>query len=184
MPTDIQRLLDLEAIRTLVNIYCRAADRQDHQLMRSLYHEDALDDHGSFFQGLAMDFIDKLPEIQAPMEILHHSTTTHNIELDGDKAEGEVYVIAFHRVATETHSIDLLIGGRYLDKYERRDDVWKFSHRAALADWATVQDPSSVDLDHPLVSGALIGRRDNTDPSYKFFDCFSRGVYIPIRAHS
>ena len=74
MPTDIQRLLDLEAIRTLVNIYCRAADRQDHQLMRSLYHEDALDDHGSFFQGLAMDFIDKLPEIQAPMEILHHST--------------------------------------------------------------------------------------------------------------
>ena len=70
---DVQKLLDREAIKELVNLYCRAADRHDHELMRSLYHEDAIDDHGSFFKGLAMDFIDKLPEIQAPMKILHHN---------------------------------------------------------------------------------------------------------------
>ena len=44
----IQELIDKESIRELVNLYCRAADRHDHVLMRSLYHEDATDDHGSF----------------------------------------------------------------------------------------------------------------------------------------
>ncbi|MBA6413780.1 nuclear transport factor 2 family protein [Parahaliea sp. F7430] len=175
MQTQVQRLLDLEAIRNLVHIYCRAADRHDHKLMRELYHEDALDDHGSFFKGLAMDFIDKLPEIQAPMEILHHNTSTHNIELDGDKAEGEVYVIAFHRVALEKRSIDLIVGGRYLDKYEKREGVWKFSHRAGLADWTHIQDPSSVDFSHPLVSGALVGQAGLDDPSYSFFQGFTAG---------
>jgi len=48
----------------------------------------AHDDHGSFFKGPAMEFIDMLPEIQAPMEILHHNITSINIALDGDKAEG------------------------------------------------------------------------------------------------
>ena len=103
----LQKLLDKEAIRELVQIYCRAADRHDNELMRSLYHEDATDDHGSFFKGLAMEFIDKLPEIQVPMEILHHNVTTHNIELQGDRAEGEVYVLAFHKIRTDEGSIDL-----------------------------------------------------------------------------
>ena len=67
------------------------------------------------------EFIDKLPEIQAPMEILHHNTTTINLKIKGNYGEGEVYVLAFHKVQTETGPFDLLIGGRYLDKYEKRD---------------------------------------------------------------
>ncbi len=91
MEKQLARLLDKEAIRDLVQIYCRAADRHDHELMRSLYHEDAYDDHGSFFKGSAMEFIDMLPEIQKPMAILHHNVTTHNIMFDEsrpDYAEG------------------------------------------------------------------------------------------------
>ena len=48
---EIRALIDKEAIRELVNLYCQAADRHDHELMRSLYHENAEDDHGSFFRG-------------------------------------------------------------------------------------------------------------------------------------
>ena len=70
--------------------------------MRSLYHEDAYDDHGSFFKGKAMEFIDLLPEIQKSMGILHHNVTTHNIKLNGEtRHEGETYIIAFHQVITE-----------------------------------------------------------------------------------
>jgi len=166
----IQYWINKNEIQDLLNLYCRAADRRDHKAMRELYHPDAIDDHGGFFKGLATDFIDKLPEIQAPMEILHHNITTVNIEIDGNYAEGEVYVLAFHTVAGPDGPTDVLIGGRYLDKYEKREDTWKFSHRAVVADWVKIDSPSSVDLSHPFVDGSHIGCSGRDDPSYKFFD--------------
>ena len=176
----IQDLLDKHAIQELIHTYCNAADRKDIEKMRSLYHDDAIDDHGGFFKGPAMDFIDQLPAIQEPMEILHHNVTTVNIKLDAapDGArygEGEVYILAFHKVKTEQGALDLLVGGRYLDKYEKRDGVWKFAHRAVLADWVNVHDPSIVDLQHPIIEGSLLGSASEADPSYEFFSLFKRG---------
>jgi len=166
--------IDKQEILELVNRYCQAADRHDHDALRALYHADALDDHGAFFKGLATDFIDKLPEIQAPMEILHHNVTTVNIEIDGDYAEGEVYILAFHKAAGPDGSIDVLIGGRYFDKYKKRDGEWKFSHRVVVADWVNIQDPSIVNLEHPFVAGSHIGCPGADDPSYAFFKLIKR----------
>ncbi|MES1263959.1 MAG: nuclear transport factor 2 family protein, partial [Peristeroidobacter soli] len=132
----LAELLDKQAIHELINAYCNAADRHDHDKMRALYHEDAIDEHGHFAKGPAHEFIDKLPEIQAAMEILHHNVTTVNLRLDGDRAEGEVYIIAFHKVKDGGKGFDVLIGGRYFDKYEKRKGVWKFSYRSIVADWA------------------------------------------------
>jgi|TARA_B100000767_G_scaffold10380_1_gene10124 hypothetical protein len=171
----IQEILDKESIRDLVHIYCRAADRHDHELMRTLYHEDAHDDHGSFFKGKAMEFIDLLPEIQKSMGILHHNVTTHNIHLKGNKAEGETYILAFHQVLTDDQQFDVLIGGRYFDEYEKRNGIWKFSSRAVDADWAYVNDPSKVNLVHPMIEGANIGTPNSQDPSYKYLKSFKRG---------
>jgi hypothetical protein len=172
----IQGILDKESIRELVCTYCRAADRHDNELMRSLYHEDAYDDHGSFFKGKAMEFLDLLPEIQKSMGILHHNVTTHNIKLSGAKAEGETYIIAFHQVLTEEGNYDVLIGGRYFDEYEKRNDVWKFSSRAVDADWVYVNDPSQVNLTHPMIEGADIGSPNKEDPSYQRLKLFKRGI--------
>ena len=175
MQAELQALLDKQAITELVHAYCNAADRHDHDKMRSLYHEDAIDDHGAFFKGLAMEFIDQLPEIQAPMAILHHNVTTLNIALDGNYAEGEVYILAFHQVNTDDSPMDLLIGGRYFDRYEKRGGVWKFAHRAVVADWAKVDSPSTVTLEHPMIEGSYIGRPGPEDPSYGFFRLFKWG---------
>lgn len=175
LEAQLQELLDKQAIYELLFAYCNAADRHDNEKMRSLYHEDALDDHGSFFKGLAMEFIDNLPAIQEPMEILHHNVTTVNLKLNGDEAEGEVYIIAFHKIRTDNGSIDLLIGGRYFDKYRKRDGVWKFAHRAVVADWANLHDPSIVNLDNPIIEGAYIGKPGPADPSYGFFSLLKRG---------
>ena len=171
----IDELLDKQAIYELICAYCTAADRHDHVKMRALYHEDAIDDHGHFAKGPAMEFIDKLPEIQAAMEILHHNVTTVNLKLDGDRAEGEVYIIAFHKVKDDGKGFDVLIGGRYFDKYEKRNGSWKFSHRAIVADWAYPATPSLVNLDHPFLSGAYIGKPGTVHPSYSFFSLFKRG---------
>jgi hypothetical protein len=179
----IDELLDKQAIYELICAYCNAADRHDHAKMRSLYHEDAIDEHGHFAKGPAMDFIEKLPEIQKPMEILHHNVTTVNLKLDpgsesgagATRAEGEVYLIAFHKVKAEDRSYDVLIGGRYFDKYEKRDGTWKFSHRSIVADWAYPADPSAVRMDHPFLAGAHIGKPGPADPSYGFFSLLRRG---------
>ena len=172
----LQDLLDKQAITELVHRYCHAADRHDHALMRTLYHEDAIDEHGPFAQGPAMEFIDKLPEIQKPMRILQHHVTTVNIRLDGDYAEGEIYVLAFHQVDSEDSPHDLLIGGRYFDKYERREGSWKFAHRSVVADWARAANPSEVALDHPMLEGAHIGQPGPDDPAYGFFRLFQFGT--------
>jgi len=171
----LQELLDKQALMDLIHAYCNAADRHDHAKMRALYHEDAIDEHGHFAKGPAMDFIDKLPEIQKPMAILHHNVTTVNLKLDGERAEGEVYIIAFHQVERDGGRFDVLIGGRYFDKYEKRDGVWKFSHRSIVADWAYPAEPTKVDLEHPFLAGAHIGKPGPADPSYAFFSLFRRG---------
>ncbi|MBP8234843.1 MAG: nuclear transport factor 2 family protein [Rhizorhabdus sp.] len=175
-PARLQDLLDREEIRSLIYAYCNAADRHDQDKMCSLYHEDAIDEHGHMSKGPAMDFIDKLPEIQAPMEILHHNVTTINLAIDGDRAEGEVYLIALHRVKSPDGPFDVLVGGRYFDRYERRDGRWKFAHRAIVADWANIHSPSIVDLQHPFLEGAYIGKPGPGDPSYAFFTLLKRGA--------
>ncbi|WP_116368688.1 nuclear transport factor 2 family protein [Parahaliea mediterranea] len=171
----LQALLDKQAITELVYAYCNAADRHDNEKMRSLYHEDAIDEHGQFFAGNAMAFIDTLPAIQENMLILHHNVTTLNIVLDGDRAEGEVYILAFHQVQGENGPLDVLIGGRYFDKYEKRNGVWKYSHRAVVADWVKVDEPSTVNLTHPMIEGSRIGKPKRKDPSYDFFEIFQWG---------
>lgn len=171
----LRELLDKQAIYELLCAYANAADRHDHVKMRQLYHEDAIDEHGHFAKGPAMEFIDKLPEIQKNMDILHHNVTTVNLKLDGNRAEGEVYIIAFHKVKDGGKGFDVLIGGRYFDKYEKRDGVWKFSHRSIVADWAYPASPSAVDMEHPFLAGAYIGKPGLADPSYAFFSLFKHG---------
>lgn len=172
----LQELLDKQEITELIYAYCNAMDRHDQAKARTLYHEDARDDHGTFFQGLAMDFIDQMLEIEEPMDILQHNVTTINLKVDGDYGEGEVYVLAFHKVRKEDGSrFDLLIGGRYFDKYEKRDGVWRFAHRSVVADWANIHDPTIVNLDHPVLEGSFFGKPGPEDPSYKFFSLFDFG---------
>lgn len=171
----LDELLDKQAIHELIHAYANAADRHDHAKMRALYHDDALDEHGHFFKGLAHEFIERLPQIQAPMAILHHNVTTVNLALAGERAEGEVYIVAFHQVRDGERHYDVLIGGRYFDKYEKRAGVWKLSHRSIVADWAWVADPSGVRLEHPFLAGAHVGRPGPADPSYGFFSLLQRG---------
>ena len=39
-------LLDRQAILDCLHTYCRAMDRLDRELLMTVYHEDAIDDHG------------------------------------------------------------------------------------------------------------------------------------------
>jgi hypothetical protein len=53
----LQTLLDKQALHELALTYYRACDRRDFALVRALYHDDAIDDHGSMFSGTADEYV-------------------------------------------------------------------------------------------------------------------------------
>jgi SnoaL-like domain len=167
--TALQEVIDEFQLRKLVNTYCRAVDRGDFEQLRNLYHHDAVDGHGGFSAGTANDFLDKLAAARPYIRSMQHNITTMNFAVCGHVAEGEVYTIATHTLAAGDRDIDIVVGGRYLDKYEKRNDTWKFIERTIVSDWAHVNDPSSVDLSHPITRDTPRGTLDENDPSYQFF---------------
>ena len=169
----LQEMLDEFQLRKLVNSYCRAVDRGDIAHLRRLYHDDAEDDHGAFSTGLADDFLNELAAVRPYIRSMQHNVTTINFAISGDTAEGEIYTIATHTFVTGDRDVDVIVGGRYLDKYEKRDGTWKFIERTIVTDWAHVNDPSSVDLSHPITRDTLRGAPDETDPSREFFSLLS-----------
>jgi SnoaL-like protein len=165
-------MLDEHALHKLVHAYCRAVDRGDIAALRELYHHDAVDAHGAFSTGSVERFFEQLVASRPYLRAMAHNITTVNFAIDGNSAEGEVYNIAVHTLAAKGRDVDLIIGGRYLDKYEKRGNVWKLLERTIVTDWARVSDPSSMDMSHPITADTLKGALDETDPSYRFFSLF------------
>lgn len=168
----LQAVLDKQALHELVLTYCRAADRRDFALMRTLYHDDAIDDHGEMFSGPVDDFIAWLPKAMAQFEATAHSISNTLFVVDGDRANGEIYALAYHR----THPPDaqeIVIGGRYLDRYERRGGAWKFIHRSLALDWCNLRpvDPKAY---RQFAAGAALGQAGADDPSYAQLPLFRR----------
>jgi hypothetical protein len=165
----LQEMLDEFALRKLVNGYCRAVDRGDFETLRSMYHHDAKDAHGDFSAGTADDFLAQLEAAHPYVRSMQHNVTTVNFAIRGQLAEGEVYTIATHTLMAGDRDVDVVVGGRYLDKYEKRDETWKFIERAIVTDWAHVNDPSTVDLSHPITRATPTGSPDSNDASHQFF---------------
>jgi hypothetical protein len=172
----LQEMFDEFALRKLVHGYCRAVDRGDVAHLRSLYHRDATDDHGAVSTGSADELLDAITAARPYIRSMQHNVTTVNFAISGDRAEGEIYTIATHTFSAGDRDVDVVVGGRYLDKYEKRDDTWKFSQRMIVTDWAHVNDPSTVDLSHPITRDTPRGDPDANDPSHQFFSLLFEGA--------
>ncbi len=163
----VQELCDKQEITEVLQRYCRANDRIDGELMASCYHPDARDSHGTF-DGPASEYMKFSMEIleSDQFEMLTHFIGPPLIELDGDVAWVETYVLAFHRVNQDGAKTDHLASGRYADRFERRDGDWRIADRQFLADW-TRSDPvtreyNGEDMGEPFKGGS----RDRNDPVY------------------
>lgn len=175
---EIQALLDKQAIAELVFSYSRAVDRKDFALLRSLYTEDGMDDHGGLYCGPANGYVDWLEQAMRSCDITTHSVQNHLIALnDGDTAAGEVYVTAYHRLHDGAGGFNELVEGlRYLDRYRKSAGRWQFVQRTLVNDWAQV-GPAFWNLEDPALKGTPIGRCDADDPSYRLLPhaMFKRG---------
>lgn len=162
----IGRLLDKEEIREQIYKYCRAVDRGDKELMRQVYHSDATDHHG-IFEGPASKFIElNVDDVMPGLTLTMHLIGNILIELDGDAANVESYVTAFHRIEQSDGPYDVLVWGRYLDRFERRKGSWKIAHRQCVFDGVR-NDKASADWNMAWCAKFRpLGRRDARDPLF------------------
>ncbi len=161
-------LEDRTAIQDLVLKYCRGVDRKDRALLNSVYWDEAVDEHG-VFNGPAREYVDWLiDEALKPLEITQHLISNHLIMIEGDTAEGESYFTAYHRIPTSKKQLELWVGGRYLDRYEKRDGEWRILHRKVATDWNGMGD-SRTSWDDPNTENMAVGTGGPEDASHAFF---------------
>jgi hypothetical protein len=160
----VSRLADESAIRSIHVRYCRGVDRRDWDLVRSCYHEDAVEDHGRF-SGRASEFVSWAASQMSPDEPTTHFVGNQSIEIDGSLAWCESYTRACHRRSASDGwpAGDWILNLRYVDRLERRDDVWRIANRLVICDSERL-DP--VGYDPGLAPNRDRGRRDSVDPSY------------------
>src|SRR5437867_10337694 len=128
---EVQALLDRQEIIDCLHRYRRGIDRHDNELLISAFHEDAIDHHGDFI-GTTQEFVDWAAELHVSSSWaahLHYLDCTY-VELDGDVAHSECYVLFVHR-RTDGTAIEFG-GGRYIDRFERRKGAWKIAARQLL----------------------------------------------------
>ena len=143
--------------------YMRSLDRLDAELRHTVFHDDATVDYG-FFKGSAREFVDFAQNALKDHLANHHMLGQALIDVDGDRAAGEVYFQAFHKIVEDGKEKDLFISGRYVDRYEKRGGVWKISFRAEVNDWSRTEPAADNFLKAPTQS--LVGARKPSDYSY------------------
>jgi hypothetical protein len=140
--------------------YCRGLDRLDPELVRSVYHEDAMDHHGPF-DKLGQEFApDVVALVRENTDSAMHFLSNVSIELRGEVAWVESYMLALNSHAGNYQDV----GARLVDRFERRDGAWKIADRLMILEFVreTPMGPPS-----PLLGMFSRGSRDAADPSYK-----------------
>jgi ketosteroid isomerase-like protein len=159
-------LLAKDEIREVLARLARGTDRRDAALIRSCYHADAVDDHGAF-RGSPDEFAEWVPKTLAIFESTMHVLGNVSIEIDGDAAKVESYCTAHHVFPREAPggARDMVLGLRYLDRFERRNGgSWLIARRLCAYEYSlSLPAGDAWPLDPPFVRG----RPDRNDPSYE-----------------
>jgi len=135
MDKKIEILLAKQEIYELSCRYMRGLDRLDRDLLLSTFHGDGWCEYG-ISNCPPAEFIEFAITALQGHEANQHMIGNVLIEVEGDEAFGEVYFHAYHKIQGESGFEDIIIAGRYLDRYEKRNDEWKFAYRSEVVDWS------------------------------------------------
>jgi len=185
----VRKILDRHEITNIVTKYCRAVDRGDAELLRSLYWEDALEDHGISVTGVDA-FVEIAMNIVKSCVSTHHQIGNVLMQLDGDTARVETYVHLHQRIEgtpspywpfepTPTPEdqkgqfTDFFAGARYLDIMERRGGCWRIKHRKVANDWFHIARGEDWDkFPYPGAEHFNIGSHTSDDAGHGFLERF------------
>ena len=158
---DLDTALARAEIHDLAMAYCRGVDRADEALIASIFAPDSavvtgvVNGTGAAFAIAICDFV------RSELDLCFHSVANEWIEIDGDEAVGELYAIA-HMVKDGQ---EMTTGGRYLDRYVRRDGKWLIQSRTFVTDW-NMSHPSTLERGGFYEALSNWGRFGKDDPVY------------------
>lgn len=160
-------VISRQQIADLTMAYCRGIDRADEALLKSIFHEDSTVVSGAFNGGGHAFATEICNIVRAVFDQTFHSIANQWIEVTGDTAIGETYVIAVSTMTDpEEGKSEMLSGGRYLDRFTRREGVWKFAERSFVSDWSRI-DKTTRNMDTGLYASLdLQGKQGPDDPVY------------------
>ena len=124
--------------------YAHHADRREPELLAELFEADAVlrmvwrsgDVPAAESRGRRQiaSAVGRLRHLVATF----HLVGNHSIEVTGDSASGEVYCEA-HHLASD--GVDHVMFIRYLDRYRRDGEVWRFAERETFVEWTEDRVP-------------------------------------------
>jgi hypothetical protein len=170
-PNEIRALLDKQAITEVLSYYSRGIDRKDPQLLvDKVYWPDATDDH-ILYKGDIPGLLEFNAKFTVGMPTMHFLGNVLIDLLSATCAFSETYYIAFHDMPSDKPGgkvrMDLTLGGRYLDRLEKRGKDWRIIERTVAVDWYT-QQPGTADWDTGLLANLRTrGRAKPHDPLYR-----------------
>lgn len=131
---------DREAIRDCLHRYCRAIDRRDAEMLTGVYWPGAMDHHG-VLDAPVEQFVPEVMASLAAMDQTMHMLGNVLMRIEGDTAAVESQFHAYHRIPGEGGPgeggavEDVHLGGRYLDRMEKRGGEWRIAERTVAYDW-------------------------------------------------
>jgi SnoaL-like domain len=152
----------------LLHRYCRGIDRCDVDSLKGVFWPDGTCDYGSGAQN-AYDWSEATVGALQAMPRTMHQVSNWVIEVDGDAARAETYCQAYHEMAGPDGLLEVVVGGRYLDRLEKRGVRWGIRSRDYIMDWNR-NVPSTAQWDGGLYAGLKrTGKRYPDDAAKAFW---------------
>ena len=163
--SELRGLRDRQEIMDVAASHARGCDRHDEELLAGVYHEGGFDEHG-FAVNPGPEYYKWANEQhgRGSLHSLHH--ITHQcVEIDGNEAHAESYVIGL--MMNPDGKTARLLSGRYIDRLERRDGKWGIVIRRSTVEVIMKADASIITSPEFAQFGYLKGMRDKRDLSYR-----------------
>jgi SnoaL-like domain len=160
---------DRQAIGDCISLYARGVDRADAELLTEVFWEDAKI-RGELFSGGPAQFVAFSVSAGAKnWDRMMHILSNTIIRINGDRAAAESYFYGYH-VGHAGSPFDLIISGRYLDRFDKRGDEWRISEKTIIFEWQREFPGSGGGKPGPMGSKVgLKGEPAPHDPSYSLF---------------
>ncbi|WP_297493970.1 nuclear transport factor 2 family protein [Acidocella sp.] len=161
----LDQLLDKQDILECLGRFSRGMDRFDRAIFLSAFHDDAVMAAGPFVGSPADCYDWARPMHEAGQIATHHNLLNVTIDLDGDTAHTETYYLF---AARNRDASNWIAGGRYIDRLERRNGVWKIALRTNAIEWSGMVPTMPIPFaDVPDIFANGAPARSPADPSYQ-----------------